>query len=91
MVSVSVTFKSHVGLNALPKILKNPGDYFYMRRKPNGFCFGDSLVRTEFSKRVARNCLFNGSDYYKRFCLNRANNREIRQSRLSASGHGFEP
>jgi hypothetical protein len=32
-----------------------------------------------------------GSNYYRRFCLNGPNNREIRQSRLSASGHGFEP
>jgi hypothetical protein len=48
-------------------------------------------VIAEFSKRVARNCLFNGPDYYRRFCLNRPNNRDIRQARLPASGHGFEP
>ena len=48
-------------------------------------------MRTEFSKRVAWHCRFNGPDFYRRFRLNRPNNREIRQSRLSASGHGFEP
>ena len=50
----------------------------------------ESLVRTKFSKRVARNFRFNGPDYYRRFCLKGPNNREIRQSGLSAFGHGFE-
>ena len=48
-------------------------------------------MRTESSKRFACNCRFNDADCYRRFCLKRPNNREIRQSRLSASGHGFEP
>ena len=36
---------------------------------------------------------FLGSNYYSniRIYLNGPNNREILQSRLSASGHGFEP
>ena len=33
---------------------------------------------------------FLGPNYYRRFCLNGPNNREINQSVLSASGHGFE-
>jgi len=47
-------------------------------------------VRTEFSKRVALNCLFNRPKYYRQFCLNGPNNRGIRQSKLSASERGFE-
>jgi len=31
------------------------------------------------------------ANYYRRFFLNGTNNREIRQSRLAASGHGFKP